>query len=145
MQQITIKALGPEDAQLLLDVPEGLFDLPTRVDQTEAFLNNSDHYMVAAFVGDLMVGMASGVVNLHPDKDPALFVNEVGVRDEWQRKGIATRLMNALFDLVKPRGITGIWLATEIDNDAARGLYKHMNARETKGIVVYDWGGAMDI
>lgn len=144
MEQITIKALRPEDAQLLLDVPEGLFDLPPRADQSKAFLNNPDHYMVAAFAGDLMVGMASGVINLHPDKDPALFVNEVGVRDDWLRKGIATRMMNALFDLVKPRGIKGIWLATEIDNEAARGLYTHMNARETKGIVVYDWGGAMD-
>ena len=49
-----------------------------------------------------------------------------------------------LIRLVRARGCVGIWLATERNNAAARGLYRKLDARETEGIVVYDWDGAMD-
>ena len=100
--------------------------------------------MVFAYADRTAIGFASGTVLLHPDKPPALFVNEVGVDERWRRMGIATELCGRLFQIARDRGCQGIWLATEQENDAARALYKALNARETKGIVVYDWDGAMD-
>ena len=141
---ITLRRLGPDDAATLIAVPEGLFDNPVRPDQARVFPADAHNMMALAFAGDLAVGMASGQVMLHPDKPPAFFINEVGVRESHQRRGIGKRLCQDLIAWARERGCEGIWLATEEDNAAARALYRALEARETGGIVVYDWDGAMD-
>jgi ribosomal protein S18 acetylase RimI-like enzyme len=141
---ITLCRLGPDDLELLMAVQEGLFDKPVRRDQSEAFLNDPLHEIILAFDGDSAVGMASGQIMLHPDKPPAFFVAEVGVRDSHLRRGIAQQMCAKLLGIARARGCQGIWLATETDNVAARALYRSLDARETGGIVVYDWDGAMD-
>ena len=142
--RIKIRALGPEDYPVLQNVQEGTFDFPLIPEQTIAFLASAAHRIVVAQDGARVIGLATGVVMLHPDKEPSLFVNEVGVHDDYRRRGIGRRLVEKLFDLCRAEGVTGAWLATEDDNVAARALYRSMGARETGGIVVYDWGGAMD-
>ena len=144
-ETITLRHLGPEDLELLLGVEEGLFDLAIRPDQAAAFLQDASHDMVVALQGGAIVGMASGQVMLHPDKAPAYFINEVGVRETHQRQGIAKLICTELMTIARQRGCQGIWLATETDNVAARALYRSLDARETQGIVVYDWDGAMDV
>ena len=141
---ITLRRLGPDDLDVLLGVADGLFDNPIRPDQSKAFLDDPLHEMVLACDGEHIVGMASGQILLHPDKPPAFFVAEVGVRDEYQRRGIAKRMCQMLMAIGKARGCEGIWVATEGDNAPARALYTRLGARETTDIVVYDWGGAMD-
>ncbi|WP_400086355.1 GNAT family N-acetyltransferase [Yoonia sp. R78084] len=143
-ETITLRRLGPEDLDVLMAVEEGLFDNAILPDQAEAFLNDGRHEMVLAFDGGDAVGMASGQELLHPDKAPAFFINEVGVRESHQRRGIATALCNRLIEVARTRGCEGIWLATEGDNGPARSLYRAMGARETADIVVYDWDGALD-
>ncbi len=141
---ITLRHLGPDDLDLLLGVKSGLFDNPILPDQAKAFLADPQHEIVLALDGPDVVGMATGQILLHPDKPPAFFIAEVGVRDEYQRQGIAKRLCDRLMQVARDRGCDGIWLATETDNVAARALYRSLDARETGGIVVYDWDGAMD-
>lgn len=138
-ETITLRRLGPDDLDVLLAVDGGLFDNPIKPDQAAAFLNDPLHEIVLAFAGDDVVGMASGQVMLHPDKPPAFFVAEVGVREAYQRQGIAKKLCANLCAVARHRGCEGIWLATEADNTPARALYRSLQARETDGIVVYDW------
>ncbi|MDP5359517.1 MAG: GNAT family N-acetyltransferase, partial [Paracoccaceae bacterium] len=88
-ETITLRQLGPDDLEVLLQVQEGLFDNPIRADQARAFLDDPLHEIVVAFAGPQVVGMATGQIMFHPDKPPAFFVAEVGVRDDWQRQGIA--------------------------------------------------------
>lgn len=142
--KITIRRLGLSDADKLSAVSAGLFDNPVEPALARQFLADPGHVIFAAFDGDTMVSFASATVLQHPDKAPSLFVNEVGTRDAYLRRGLASGLLEALFAHARSHGIEGIWLATEGDNAAARGLYKSMDARETGGIVVYDWDGAMD-
>ncbi len=141
---ITFHTLGPEDGALLAAIPEGLFDAAIDPQQAAAFLADPGHVLVLAFVGDFAVGMATGTVLLHPDKPPALFVNEVGVREDWQRRGIATALMERLIALAGARGCEGIWLGTELDNVAARALYLKAGGTEDGNVVLYGWDGALD-
>ncbi|MEO1638548.1 MAG: GNAT family N-acetyltransferase [Pseudomonadota bacterium] len=143
-ETITLRHLGPDDLDLLLGVEDGLFDNAIRPDQARAFLDQPLHDLVLALEGTAVVGMASGQVMLHPDKAPAFFIAEVGVRDSHQRRGIAKALCTRLIEVARGRGCEGIWLATEGDNVAARALYRSVDARETGDIVVYDWDGAMD-
>ena len=142
---ITLHLMGPDDLERLLQVTEGLFDLPIKPEQSKAFLDDPHHILFLAFDGDHAVGMASGQIMFHPDKDPALFINEVGVRESHQRRGIAQRLCTLLLEEGRARGCKGTWVATEGENAPARALYLSLEARETGDIVVYDWDGAMDI
>ncbi len=141
---ITLRRLGPDDLETLLAVRDGLFDNAVLPEQAKAFLADPLHEIMLTFDGEEAVGMATGQMLMHPDKPPAFFIAEVGVREEYQRQGIAKRLCGALMQLARDRGCEGIWLATETDNVAARALYRSLAARETGGIVVYDWDGAMD-
>ncbi len=141
---ITLRHLGPDDLDVLLGVADGLFDHPIRRDQAVAFLTDPLHEIVLAFDDDVAVGMATGVIMLHPDKPPAFFVSEVGIRDAFQRRGIGKQVTAKLMEIARARGCEGIWLATEADNMAARALYNALEARETGDIVVYDWDGAVD-
>lgn len=141
---ITLRRLSPDDLETLLAVRHGLFDNAVLPEQAKAFLADPLHEIMLAFDGAEAVGMATGKIMLHPDKQPAFFIAEVGVRDEYQRQGIAKRLFDALMQHARDRGCKGIWLATEADNLPARALYRSLDARETGGIVVYDWDGAMD-
>lgn len=139
---IMLRRLGPDDLDLLMAVEEGLFDKPLRRDQAKAFLNDPWHEIVLALDADAVVGMATGQTMLHPDKAPAFFVAEVGVRDSHLRRGIAKRLCAELLKVARTCGCEGIWLATETDNVAARALYKSLDARETAGVISFMIGTA---
>jgi ribosomal protein S18 acetylase RimI-like enzyme len=139
---IQIRTLGPQDLDLLLAVQPDLFDEPIRPDQARAFLSDPNSLLLLAYDGDLAVGMATATILLHPDKAPALFVNEVGTRDSHLRQGIATALMEQLFALARARGCQGIWLGTEPDNTAALGLYRKLGGEEVP-FVGFGWDDAL--
>lgn len=138
----TCHQLTPDNAHRLIGAE--IFDNPVDPDQLGRFLESDLHELVFATQHDTVVGFASGSVLLHPDKPPAFFINEVGVSEAARRQGVATALCQKLMDLARDRGCRGSWLATETDNTAARALYRRLDARETAGVVVYDWDGAMD-
>jgi ribosomal protein S18 acetylase RimI-like enzyme len=132
---ITFRHLGPDDLPLLLAVREGLFDNPVDPVQAAAFLADPLHEIVLAYAGDDTVG-------LHPDKPPAMFVNEVGVREDWQRCGIGRAVTERLMEVARARGCKGIWLGTEPDNDAALALYRSLGGDE-EAFVGFGWDGAL--
>lgn len=140
---ITIRNLGPEDAHVLDRVKPGTFDNPVDPALAFGFLATRVNELVVALDRGVVIGFASGTVLMHPDKPMAFFVNEVGVHDDYRRQGIARRLMQRICDLARDRGCQGIWLATEVDNAPARGLYRSLEARETEGLVMYDWDDAV--
>lgn len=139
---IRIRTLGAQDIDPLLAVPVGLFDEDIMPDQSLAFLTGSLHILLLAFDGDLAVGMPTATVLLHPDKPPALFVNELGTRESHMRRGIATDLMQRMIDLGRARGCQGIWLGTEPDNAAALGLYRKLGGDE-EIFIGFGWDEAL--
>ena len=139
MNPITIRNLGPEDAHVLERVRDGVFDNPVDPSWAYGFLATRVNEIVVALDQGEVIGFASGTVLMHPDKPFHFFINEVGVHEDYRRRGIATRLVQRITDLARDRGCGGIWLATEAGNTAARGLYQSLDARETKNVVVYDW------
>lgn len=139
-----VRRVRRDDAHLVGQASAEVFDNPVDAAQLGAFLADPGHEMVVALSEGHVVGFASGTVLLHPDKPPAFLVNEVGVVPARRREGIGTALVDALLSVARARGCRGTWLATEAENDAARALYRRAGARETAGIVVYDWDGALD-
>ncbi len=141
--EIKIKRIFLAEVDLLLAVPEGLFDAPITRPLATAFLSDPANSLFLAFEGDLAVGMASGTDLRHPDKPASMFIQEVGVRDAHQRRGIGKAVTQALIDAAHTRGVTEIWLGTEPDNTAARALYRALAGDEVPG-VYFGWGGALD-
>ena len=141
-KEIQVRPLDDGDIDLIL--ASDAFDNAPTPEATAAFLADPNHLIVGAIDAGRLIGFATGAILLHPDKAPAFFVSEVGVNDTYRRQGIGTRLCAMLLDAARRRGCQGIWLATETENAPARGLYRALAARETGGIVVYDWDGAMD-
>ena len=142
MEGITIRVLRPEDLDLLCAVPEGLFDEPVDRVQAEAFLADPANVIALAFDGPLAVAMATGTVLRHPDKPPSMFINEVGTRDGYLRRGLGRAVTEAVMAQARARGCEGVWLGTEADNAAALGLYRAMAGREVPG-VFFGWDGAL--
>lgn len=139
--EIMIKHLGPDDLRLLMSVPDGLFDNALRPDQSEAFLFDARNALFLAFDGDLAVGMSSGTILRHPDKAPSMFINEVGVRESHQRRGIGRALTQSMIDHARAEGCEGVWLGTETDNVAALALYRSLGGEEVSG-VYFGWDDA---
>jgi len=125
-----IEFVTTANARLLDRVDDDVFDHPIQPALLDAFLGNPANHLVVAVVEGEVIGMASGIAYVHPDKPLQLFVNEVGVSSRFHRRGIATRLVNALLGRGKEIGCQEAWVATEIGNDAARALYGSLGFRE---------------
>ncbi len=130
MFNVRIIRLSAQTIGLLGNVARGVFDNEIRDDQARAFVAEPSHHMVLAVVEGQVVGMASAVVYLHPDKLPSLWINEVGVGDEWLRRGIGKRLMQGILELSTELGCEEAWLGTEPDNIPALALYRSLGEVE---------------
>lgn len=120
---LTTRILGPGDTSVLGRVAPGVFDNEVDPRLTAEFLADSRHHMAVALDGDLVVGMASGVHYLHPDKPPELWINEVGVAPTHQGQGIGRQLLEALFERGRSLGCREAWVGAEASNTPARRLY----------------------
>jgi aminoglycoside 6'-N-acetyltransferase I len=128
---ITIHVLRPGDEAMLGDVAPDVFDDEVNPLWAAEFAADPRHHMVVALDGARVVGMASGVHYLHPDKPNELFVNEVGVAPTHHRRGIARRLLDALFAEGRAAGCSQAWVATDVSNAKARALYSSTGGQES--------------
>lgn len=128
MSRVDIRLLGPSDATVLDRLAPEVFDHDVQPDWCEDFLADPRHHLVVAQVDGVVVGMASAVDYIHPDKAPQLFINEVGVSPEYRRQGIGRRLMERLVELATELGCTEAWVLTDDDNVAANRLYSSSGA-----------------
>ncbi|MDJ0714565.1 MAG: GNAT family N-acetyltransferase [Prochloraceae cyanobacterium] len=128
--EVSIRLLGENDWMVLENVEADVFDYPVQADLAKEFLRDPRHHMVVAIDNNKVVGFASGVHYVHPDKIAELFINEVGVAPTYQRQGIAKKMLKALLARGKTLGCQEAWVATEPDNHAARALYTSVGGRE---------------
>lgn len=122
-EAIEIRKATIDDLSALEEVGNQLFDYPIKRDRAKEFLNDSRHHLFLAFNDEKVIGMASGFHYVHPDKDPTLFLNEVGVLESFQRKGIGRALVKAIYNYGKTLGCTEAWIGTEKSNIAAQRCY----------------------
>ena len=126
-----VRMLGPDEAGVLERVAPDVFDHAIDPRWTAEFFADPRHHLAVALDGDRVVGFASGVRYVHPDKPPELFIAEVGVAPTHQGRGLARRLMGALMDHARALGCVQAWVGTEHDNAAANRLYASVGgARE---------------
>jgi aminoglycoside 6'-N-acetyltransferase I len=119
-----IRVLNQGDELVLERVADEVFDHAIDAAAAATFLADPRHHIAVAIDDDWVVGFASGVHYLHPDKPrPELFVNEVGVADTHRGRGIGTAVLNALLEHGRGLGCSGAWVLTDRENTAAMRLY----------------------
>jgi GNAT superfamily N-acetyltransferase len=121
---IDIRLLGAADAHVLDKVAPDVFDRPIDARWTREFLRDGRHHLVVALDGDVVVGFASAVHYVHPDKGPDLWINEVGVAPTHHGRGIGRQVMLAILARGRALGCSEAWVGTEETNAAARQLYR---------------------
>lgn len=119
-----IKTLASTDLSLLLNAADDVFDNPVDESLAREFLADPRHHIVVALADGVVVGFASAVHYIHPDKPPELWINEVGVAEAHQGKGIGKAIMKEMLNLGKGLGCVNAWVLTDKNNAPANGLYK---------------------
>ena len=128
MTTIEILLLGPSDAPVLDRLAPGVFDHAVHPEWRAEFLADARHHLVVARDDGVVVGMASGVHYVHPDKAPQLFINEVGVAPTHREQGLGRRMLERLVQRATELGCTEAWVLTDSDNAAANRLYASSGA-----------------
>ena len=126
---ITLKRMQPGDDLDFTDIAPDVFDEPIHPDRVEAYLAEPGHLMILAFEDGRVVGQCAAVIHRHPDKPTELYVDEVGTASTHLQQGIATRMLEAMFDWGRELGCREAWLGTELDNEAANALYRKMGGK----------------
>lgn len=138
----TIRMLGADEAAVLDHVAADVFDNAVDARWAAEFFADPRHHVAVAVDGGQVVGFASGVHYVHPDKPPELFINEVGVAPTHQGQGIARRLMRTLMDHGRALGCVQAWVGTEHGNTAANRLYASVGGvREEFVLYAFDLAG----
>lgn len=127
---IQVRVLNPDEAHVLNNLAPDVLDNPVDPRYTAEFFADPRHHLAAAVDGETVVGMASGVHYVHPDKPPELFINEVGVSEAYQGQGLGRRLMDVLLEHARTLGCVAAWVLTEPDNMVARRLYASVGGEE---------------
>jgi ribosomal protein S18 acetylase RimI-like enzyme len=120
---IEIKLLGPGDEPMLSRLAPGVFDKDIDPALTREYLAEAHFHLAVAVESGVVVGMASAVDYVHPDKPRELWINEVGVAATHRGCGVATRLLRALFEHAQGLGCWQAWVLTNRSNAAAMRLY----------------------
>lgn len=133
LEGIEIRKATIADLSALEEVGERLFDQPIKRNRAIEFLNDARHHLFVAICNGEIIGMASALHHVHPDKDAALFIDEVGVLEAFQGKGIGSELVRQLSQYGKELGCQVAWVVTEVENRAARKAYVNAGGIENNG------------
>ncbi len=121
---LSLRLLQARDDAILTRIAPGVFDHAVRPEWAAEFLNDPRHHLVAALDGNTVVGFASALHYLHPDKPPELWINEVGVAESHRGRGIAAGILGRLLEHGRSLGCVQAWVLTAPDNAAANALYR---------------------
>ncbi len=137
MPSIEYCRIHHKNAALLDKVAVDVFDEPIMPERMVTYLGNPANLLILAVTDGVVIGQVAAVLHHHPDKPTELYIDEVGVTPQYQRQGVATRLMEEIVVWGKALDCEEVWLGTELDNVAARALYARYAAAQK--IIMYAW------
>jgi ribosomal protein S18 acetylase RimI-like enzyme len=133
---VEFRLATPHDAATLALAADDVFDHGVDSALTAEFLLDPRHHLAIALEDGRVVGMASGLHYVHPDKAPELWVNEVGVAPTHRGRGVGRRVLSVLLEHGRALGCQEAWLLTDDANVAARRMYAASGGRETAQIMI---------
>ncbi len=118
-----VRMLETTEGTVLSNVAPGVFDDDVSAALAREFLADPRHHIAVAIASGVVVGFASGVHYVHPDKPAEMWVNEVAVAPTHQRQGIGRAVVQCLLDHSRAIGCREAWVLTDYGNAAARSVY----------------------
>jgi aminoglycoside 3-N-acetyltransferase I len=131
MLELRTKRLGPSDRELakqLFAVMATIFEEDsTELSDTyvDRLLSRTDFWVIAALAGDDVIGGITGhVLPMTRTESPELFIYDIAVRADYQRRGIGRRLMTALREGAASVGIDEMFVPADNDDTHALDFYR---------------------
>ena len=135
MTEPSIELLESDDIDALERVADGVFDSPIQASLAAEFLADPRHHLAVAIRDGTVIGFASAIHYVHPDKPAELWINEIGVAPSERDRGIGSKLMRVLFRLAADLGCTQAWVLAEPGNLGARQFYRSLGGSEAPAIM----------
>lgn len=129
---VETKILHSGDQAILDNVAPEVFDNSLDPRLVAEFLGDDRHHLVVAVDQGQVIGFASAVHYVHPDKPPELWINEVGVAPSHQGRGVGKSVMRALLHHGERLGCGEAWVLTDRSNHAAMRLYASTGGEEAR-------------
>jgi ribosomal protein S18 acetylase RimI-like enzyme len=130
LMTIEIRVLQGGDERVLMNVAAEVFDNPIDKELTREFLNDPRHHIAVAVDDELVIGFASGVHYIHPDKPAELWINEVALAPTHRHRGLGKAVLKALLDVGRAHNCKVAWVLTDRNNVAAMALYSSLGGTE---------------
>ena len=129
---MNVRRLGLGDEDVVRELAE-------REPQTELLADERTLFL-AAFEDSTPIGFVLAHVLPRRHGDPAhLFVYEIGVHDEFRRKGVGTALMQRLAELARENDLRDAFVLTNESNAGAMAFYEAIGGvRPNADDVVWD-------
>ncbi len=135
MNDPQVRLLARSEAALLERVADEVFDDPLVPSLITEFLDDPRHHLAVALQSGQVVGFASAVHYVHPDKPAEMWINEVGVAPNAHRRGIGRALLDCLRAHAKVLGCRSAWVLADTDNDGAQRFYKALGGEASPAIM----------
>ena len=136
-----IRRLDAGESAVLLAADPQLFDFAVSPRWTAEFLADPRHHIAVALFDGRVVGSVTATHYVHPDQPPTLFIIEVAVAAEHQRQGLAKVPVEGTAGAMGGLWVAPpAWVGTEVDNLAARTLYRAVGGmQDSEAFVTYSF------
>jgi aminoglycoside 3-N-acetyltransferase I len=128
---IHVKRLGPGDhepARRMFQVIAEVFEEepePLRDDYLDRLLGQPTFWAIAAFVGDEIVGgITAHTLPMTRAESSEVFIYDVAVREDHQRRGIGRRLVTALLEEARAQGLSDVFVPADNEDVHALDFYR---------------------
>lgn len=139
--KITIEKLRKEDLKEAISIYDDNHSLTTNYDKLiniyDKIYNNSAYHNIVAKVNDRIVGLATVITNydIVEELKPFLTIWNFGVREEYRRQKIGTKMFEYIYEYAKNNGCNFISLIAEKDNKIAQSFYEKLGYNKEIGYI----------
>ncbi|MDW3209083.1 MAG: GNAT family N-acetyltransferase [Reichenbachiella sp.] len=102
----------------------GNFNFPTQA-HLRKLLNNSNFFVFVAKDGDELIGgLTAHVLDRYDNENPSVYVYDLAILTNYQRKGIGKKLMSTLNEYCEKNGFNEVFVQAETDDFQAVNFYR---------------------
>ncbi len=99
----------------------------------DRLLEREDFWAVAALAGEEVVGgVTAHTLPMTRTESSELFIYDIAVRPDWQRKGVGRLLMTALRDAAAAAGIRDVFVPADNDDTHALDFYRALGGASSQ-------------
>ena len=137
--EVLIEKLKKEDLIDAIDVYDSNHNLKTNIGKLlkvyDNIYNNPAYHNIVAKVDGKIVGLATIIINydIVEELKPFLTIWNFGVRKEYRRKKIGTKMFNYIYDFAKENDCDFISFLADSDNKVALSFYDSLGYNRNVG------------